>query len=80
MVDNEEYCLDITQQSQAVQSALKKADEILLEHHLQTCVKDAFVTGEKADEKVQEIMEVFKRKWKCSKCKVNSSAWHIYIY
>jgi DNA-binding FrmR family transcriptional regulator len=30
MVEKEEYCLDVIQQSQAVQSALSKADEAIL--------------------------------------------------
>lgn len=62
MVEEDSYCLDITQQSQAVQSALRKVDEILLEHHLKTCVKEAIVTDRNVEEKVREIIEVFKRK------------------
>lgn len=62
MVEDDEYCLDITQQTYAIQSALKKIDEVLLEHHLKTCVKDAIVSDKNVDEKVKEILEVFKRK------------------
>lgn len=62
MVDKEEYCLNITQQSQAVQNALRKVDELLLEHHLKTCVKDAIISDKNVEEKVKEIIEVFKRK------------------
>lgn len=62
MVENEDYCLSVTQQSQAVQSALKKVDEILLEHHLKTCLRDAIVADNHIDEKVNEILEVFRRK------------------
>lgn len=61
MVEKEEYCLDITQQSQAVQSALKRVDELLLENHLKTCVKEAIVTEKNVEEKVKEIIELFKR-------------------
>lgn len=62
MVDKNEYCLHITQQSQAVQSALQKVDELVLENHLKTCVKDAIITDKNVEEKVREIIEVFKRK------------------
>jgi DNA-binding FrmR family transcriptional regulator len=62
MVEKGEYCLDILQQSQAVQSALSKVDELILENHLKTCVKRAMMTENEIDEKVSEIIEVFKRK------------------
>ena len=62
MVEKGEYCLDITQQSQAVQSALRKVDELVLENHLKTCVKEAIITDKNVEEKVKEIIEVFKRK------------------
>lgn len=62
MVEKDEYCLHITQQSQAVQSALQKVDELVLENHLKTCVKEAIITDKNVEEKVREIIEIFKRK------------------
>lgn len=62
MVEKGEYCLDIIQQSQAVQSALSKADQVILENHLRTCVKESMMTGKDVDKKVDEVIEVFKRK------------------
>jgi DNA-binding FrmR family transcriptional regulator len=62
MLENDEYCLSITQQTYAIQNALKKIDELLLEHHLKTCVREAIVTDKNVDGKVAEIIEVFKRK------------------
>lgn len=62
MVEDDEYCLDVTQQTYAIQMAIKKVDEVILEHHLKTCVKDAIVSDKLVDEKVNEILEVFKRK------------------
>ena len=62
MVECDEYCLDITQQTYAIQNAIKKIDEVILEHHLKTCVKEAIVSDKNVEEKVQEIIEVFKRK------------------
>lgn len=60
MVEEEEYCLDIIQQSQAIKNALKKVEEILLENHLKTCVREAIVAEKGADEKVDEIVKVFR--------------------
>lgn len=38
MVENNEYCIDIVHQSLAVQAALKKADQVVLENHIRNCV------------------------------------------
>ena len=62
MVENDEYCLNIIQQTQAVEMALKKVDEMILENHLRTCVRESIVSGKGVDEKVREVIEVFKRK------------------
>ena len=62
MVEKGEYCLDIIQQSQAVQSALGKADELILENHLRTCVRDSMASNKHIDDRVKEVIEVFKRK------------------
>lgn len=62
MVEKGEYCLDVIQQSQAVQSALSKADEVILENHLKTCVRNSMASNKDIDEKVKEVIEVFKRK------------------
>jgi DNA-binding FrmR family transcriptional regulator len=62
MVEEDNYCLDIIQQTQAVEMALKKVDEMILENHLRTCVRESIVSGKGIDEKVAEVIEVFKRK------------------
>ena len=62
MVDNDEYCLNIIQQTQAVEMALKKVDELILENHLKTCVRNSMASGKDIDKKVKEVIEVFKRK------------------
>jgi DNA-binding FrmR family transcriptional regulator len=41
MVEKDSYCIDIVHQSIAVQAALKKVDEVVLENHLKTCVSDS---------------------------------------
>lgn len=61
MVEANEYCIDIVHQSIAVQAALKKVDEIVLENHLKTCVSDSIKKGE-SDEAIKEVMEVIQKK------------------
>lgn len=60
MVEDERYCLDIIQQSQAIENSLKKVDEILLENHLKTCVREAIAAKKGVDEKVDEVVKVFR--------------------
>ncbi len=62
MVEKDEYCLDIIQQTQAVTSSIEKVTEMILENHLKTCVRESIVSGKGIDEKVAEVIEVFKRK------------------
>lgn len=62
MVEDEEYCFSIIQQTTAIENALKKVSEILLEHHLKTCVRDSLRSNRNVDEKVKEVIEVFKKK------------------
>ena len=62
MAEQDAYCLDILQQSQAVQSALAKVDELILENHLKTCVKEAMRSDRDVEDKVEEVMRVFRRR------------------
>ena len=59
MAEEGRYCIDIINQSRAVQHALRETDYLLLENHLQTCVVDLVNEG-KAKQAVEEIMRVFK--------------------
>ena len=61
MVEDGEYCIDILNQSLAVQKALKKVDEKILEKHLKTCVKEAF-EKKKSKESIEEIIKIFEKK------------------
>lgn len=61
MVEEDQYCIDIIRQTQAVQRALDKFNALILENHLNTCVTTA-IRSEDADERervVTEIMDVF---------------------
>jgi DNA-binding FrmR family transcriptional regulator len=61
MVEGDEYCIHIVHQSLAVQSALKKVDEVILENHLKTCVADSIKRGE-TTKAVGEMMDVLRKK------------------
>lgn len=61
MVEEEKYCPEIIQQSTAVQSALRKVDEILLKGHLETCFKNA-VKSNGAEKETEELLEAFRQR------------------
>ncbi len=61
MLESGSYCLDVVHQSIAVQAALKNADQVVLENHLQTCVADSIRNGNDK-EAIKEIMAVLKKK------------------
>ncbi len=61
MVERDVYCIDIIRQIQAVQSALNKVSNQILDGHLNSCVINA-IRGEDPDERervLKEISEVF---------------------
>lgn len=60
MAENNDYCIDVIHQSQAVQSALREADNQLLDSHLKTCVVEQIKNG-KAEQSIEEIMKVFRK-------------------
>lgn len=62
MVEKDNYCLDIIQQTQAIESSLEKIAEVILENHLKTCVREAIAKDRGIDDKVKEIIAVFRRK------------------
>ncbi|OGY26537.1 MAG: hypothetical protein A2Z42_01425 [Candidatus Woykebacteria bacterium RBG_19FT_COMBO_43_10] len=61
MVDGDRYCIDVLQQTEAVKGSLKKIEEMILDSHLTTCVVPSF-KGDKSEESVKELVEVFKRR------------------
>jgi DNA-binding FrmR family transcriptional regulator len=57
MVENGEYCIDVIRQIQAVQAALDKVSDIILEGHLHSCVITA-IRGENPDERERVLTEI----------------------
>jgi DNA-binding FrmR family transcriptional regulator len=51
MVEEEAYCVDILTQISSIVSASEKVALILLNDHVEHCIREAISEGEKADEK-----------------------------
>ena len=61
MVTEDAYCIDVIKQVQAVQAALNKVNDLILEQHLNSCVIEA-VRGDNQKERervLDEIVGVF---------------------
>ncbi|OGY22706.1 MAG: hypothetical protein A2126_03880 [Candidatus Woykebacteria bacterium GWB1_45_5] len=61
MVEDDRYCIDVLQQTEAVKGSLKKIEEMILDSHLHTCVAASFKTA-KSEGYLKELVEVFKRR------------------
>jgi DNA-binding FrmR family transcriptional regulator len=60
MIEREEYCVDILQQTAALRAAVDAVSLLILEDHVQGCVRTAAERGE-ADAYVDEILDVVRR-------------------
>lgn len=60
MIEDERYCIDISNQITASQSLLKRANLLILKQHIHHCVKEA-CNENKADEKMEEIIQVLEK-------------------
>ena len=57
MAEDGRYCVDVANQIVATTSLLKKANLLILQDHINTCVKESFVDGS-SDEKVKEVIQL----------------------
>lgn len=60
MIEEDRYCIDISTQIMASQSLLKKANLLILKHHMNNCVLDAFEHDNRV-EKLDEVMELLSK-------------------
>jgi CsoR family transcriptional regulator, copper-sensing transcriptional repressor len=60
MIEREEYCVDILQQTAALRAAIDAVSILILEDHVQGCVRTAAEHGE-ADKYVDEVIDVVRR-------------------
>ena len=54
MVEEDRYCLDVSNQLMATQSILKKANRMVLRAHMDCCVREAIDSGDPG-EKLEEL-------------------------
>jgi len=59
MIESNEYCIDLLNQSSAIQQSLKSLDAVILERHLIVHVKNQFET--EPENAVKELLKVFKK-------------------
>jgi len=60
MIEREEYCVDILQQTSALRAAVDSLAILVLEDHVQGCVRTAAEHGE-TDRYVDEVVDVVRR-------------------
>jgi len=60
MVEEDRYCIDISNQLLATESILKKANGEVLKAHMSHCVRQSFESGspEEAEEKLCEVIRL----------------------
>ncbi len=61
MVEEDQYCIDILNQTSAVHKALEKVDVMILENHLETCVTTAIRSDDPGERErvIRELMALF---------------------
>ncbi len=60
MIEREEYCVDILQQTSALRAAVDAVSLLVLEDHVQGCIRTAAERGE-AQQYVDEVLDVVRR-------------------
>lgn len=60
MIEEDRYCMDVTNQIFASQALLKRANILILKQHLDYCVTQACLNGG-SEEKINEIISVLER-------------------
>ncbi|MCJ7855185.1 metal-sensing transcriptional repressor [Lachnospiraceae bacterium NSJ-143] len=60
MIDEDRYCVDISNQVSATEAILKKVNREILKSHMKCCVKDAFEKGNE-DEKIEELVDLIEK-------------------
>ena len=59
MIEEDRYCVDVSNQLMAITSALKSVNRTILSNHLRSCVKESFENDNiDSDEKIEEIVHI----------------------
>lgn len=60
MIDNERYCIDVSNQILASSALLKKANLLILKQHMNSCLLDA-ISNDNGEEKINEIIGILSK-------------------
>lgn len=60
MVEEDRYCIDISNQVLAATSILNRVNREIIGAHMKTCVKEAFREG-REDEKIEEVVALLEK-------------------
>lgn len=60
MIDDDRYCMDISNQLLAVSSLIQKANKEVIKGHMLSCVKAALME-DKSEEKIDEILDLIEK-------------------
>lgn len=58
MIEEDRYCVDVSNQILATTSILNKANKQIIKCHMECCVKDALQNGD-GQEKIDEMLSIF---------------------
>ena len=58
MVEGDKYCVDILKQTYAVRRAIEKAEQMMLDNHLHTCVIEGLKDG-REDQVIAELLDLY---------------------
>ena len=59
MVEEDRYCLDVSDQLMATRALLKKTNNLILKNHIDHCVKTAIKNGD--DNKIDEVIKALEK-------------------
>ena len=59
MIDEDRYCLDVSDQLMATRALLKKTNNLILKNHIDNCVKDAIKQGN--EEMIDEVIKALEK-------------------
>jgi len=60
MIEEDRYCIDISNQLMAAEAELRRANREVLAAHMQSCMVEAVREG-KEDEKIAELMKIIEK-------------------
>ena len=60
MIDENRYCVDISNQLQATQALLRSANQEILQEHIRNCVREALQTDVE-NPKLEEALELLEK-------------------